>query len=124
MKDRALDRGRRQVGQLLYRQESRLVGRRPVGLALLHEIGHRREAVVVDGRLDVEDADCVFNQLALADAGVVQRGVGRVHVRPRSQQGLDVVVRAYAAVAAKAGGHRLVAAIHRDQRQVDVDNQV
>ncbi len=80
--------------------------------------------MVVDGCLDVKDADCVLDQLALSDARVMERRVWGVHVRQRAHQRLHVVVLSDAAIGGEARGHRLVAAIHRHQRQVYVDNKI
>ena len=124
MKHAALERGRREVRHLLGGEEHRLVLRRPVGLPLLHEAGDRGERVVVDRRLDVEHAHRVLDELALPDARVMQRRVGRVHVGARSEQRLDVVVGPDAAVGREARRHRLVAAVHRHERQVHVDHEV
>ena len=120
----ALERGRRDVGHLLGGEEHRLVLRRPVRLALLHEARDGRERVVVHGRLDVKHAHRVFDELPLPDARVVQRRVGRIHVGARGKQRLGVVVRADAAERRQAGGHRLVATVHGHEGQVDVDHEV
>ena len=64
----ALERRRHDVGHLLGGKEHRLVLCRPVGLALLHEVGDGRERVVVDGGLDVEHAHGVLDELALTHA--------------------------------------------------------
>ena len=68
VKDAALEGGRSDVGELLHAEEHGLVLRRPIGLALLHEVGDRWKRAVVDGGLDVEHADRVLDQLALPDA--------------------------------------------------------
>src|SRR6266851_666867 len=81
MEDVALERRRREVGELLHAQEHRLVLRGPVGFALLHEVGDGRKSVVVDRGLDMEDAHRVFDELTLTYTGMLQRGVRRVHVR-------------------------------------------
>ena len=54
----------------------------------------------------------------------VQLGVVPVHQRPAVLQGPHVVVVPQAPVAGEAGGDRLVAAVHRRQVDVDVDEQV
>jgi len=68
VKDAALERRRHDVGHLLGGQEHGLVLRRPIGLSLLHEVGHRREGVVVDGGFDVKHTHGVLDELALPDA--------------------------------------------------------
>ena len=59
-------------------------------------------------------------------ARVVDRAVARprVHVRLRVQHRVDVVVVLHAAVAREADRHGLVAAVHRDEVDVHVDDQV
>src|SRR5438046_1255207 len=120
----SLERRGSDVSHLLHRQEHRLVPGRPVGHTLLHEGCDRRKRMVVHCRLDVKHAHRVLDQLTLPDARMVQSRVGGIHVRPRVEQRLDVVMGADAAVRREARGHRLVAAVHRHQRQVHVDHQV
>ena len=124
VEDIALECGRRHVGDLLHAEEHRLILGGPVRLAFLHEVGDRWKSVVVDSRLDVKDADCVLDQLTLPYTGVMQGGVRRVHVRERAHQCLHVVMDTDSAIGGETSGHRLVAAVHRHQRQVHVDDEV
>ena len=83
------------------------------------------EHVVVDGRLDLEDLDArVLEHLAHAPVRRVQLAGVAVHERLAVLHGLDVVVVAQAAVARQAGGRALPAAVHRDDVDVHVDEQV
>ena len=64
------------------------------------------------------------DETAHAPVRRVQLGGRLVHERLRVAHGLRVVVVAQAAVAGQAGGDALVTAVHGDQVDVDVDEQV
>ena len=80
VEDVALEGDRREVRHLLGRKEHGLILRCPVGFAFLHEVRDGGKRVVVDRRLDVKHTHRVFDDLALADARVVQRRIGWIHV--------------------------------------------
>ena len=115
---------RHPVGRALERGERRLLARRPARLGLGQERERPVVHVVVERRLDVEDRDRGLDDLALAVRRVVQLGLRRVHERAAVLQRVDVVVRLDAVVRAEADRDRLVAAVHRDDVDVHVDQQV
>ena len=123
------DRAGHAVGGRLERlrggQEAGPVARRPLPLPALEEAELLGEGVGVEGGLDLEDlhARC-GDQPAHAPVRRVQLGAVLVHERAALGHGAGVVVVAQAAVAGQAGGHRLVAAVHGHQVDVDVDEQV
>ena len=97
---------------------------RPARLRPGQEAQRVGEHVVVERRLDVEDRHRRLDDLPLAAGRAVQLAGARVHERARVAQRVHVVVRAQRGVRAQADRHRLVAAVHRDEVDVDVDEQV
>ena len=96
-------------------------------LFLLHEeVELPLEHAVVDGGLDVEDLDVLLDDTPLPDHGRVQRArlLARVHVAVAVAHHVGVVIRAQRLVARQARGHRLVATVHGNQVEVNVDEQV
>ena len=112
------------VGGALERGERGLLARRPARLGLGQEAQRAAEHVVVERRLDVEDRHGGLDDLALARGAAVQLALARVHEAARLLQRVRGVVGPEARVRAEADGNRLVPAVHRDQVDVHVDEQV
>ncbi len=107
------------------REEAGTVAQVPLPLASLQEAELLGECVRIQRRLDLEDLDArVRDELAHPPVRVMKFGVMAVHERAAVQHRLDVVVMAEALVGGEAGGDRLVAAVHRDEVDVDVDEKV
>ena len=101
------------------------VPERPFPFTLLQEAQLRGERVVVERRLDLEDLDARLGyQLSHPPVRGVQLRAVHVHERAALLHRPDVVVVAEALVAGEAGRDRLVAAVHRHEIHVDVDEQV
>ncbi len=101
------------------------VAHRPLPLPLLEEREVRGERVVVERRLDLKDLDPrLGDEAAHAPVGRMELGAVLVHEGLRVPHGLRVVVVAQAAVAGQAGGHALVPAVHGDEVDVHVDQEV
>jgi hypothetical protein len=125
LEDVAGDARRRPRQRLGRGDEHRPVARRPLPLALVQEPERRREDVGVERGLDLEHVDAgVDEHLAHAPVALVQLAAVLVHEAAAVRHGVRVVVVAQAAVAGQPGGRRLPAAVHRDQVDVDVDQQV
>ena len=116
----------RRLGQRLRRgRVGGPVTQRPLPFPLLEEAEVRREGVVVECRLNLEDLHPrLGDEAAHAPVRGVQFGGRLVHERFRMAHRLRVVVVAQAAVAGQAGRHALVTAVHGDQVDVDVDQQI
>ena len=98
-----------------------------VGVAVLplhEEVELAVEHPVVDGGLDVEDVQVAVDDLADAIHRPVHLGALRVDVRVAVGDVPGRVVRLHALVVGEAGPDRLVAAVHGDEVQVHVDDQV
>ena len=112
------ERGRR-------RGEHGPVAQRPFPLPLLQELEVRRERVVVERGLDLEDLDPrLRDEPSHAPVGRVQLGRRLVHERLGVAHRLRVVVVPQAPVAGQAGRHALVAAVHRHEVDVHVHQEV
>ena len=89
------------------------------------EVERRRERVGVQRGLDLEHLDAgVDEHLAHPPVALVQLRAVLVHEAVAGLHGRRVVVVAQAAVAGQAGGRRLPPAVHGDEVDVDVDEQV
>ena len=98
---------------------------RPLPLPLGEELEGLRERVGVEGRLDLEHLDArVDEHLAHPPVALVQLAAVLVHEAVAGLHGRRVVVVAQRAVRGQAGGGRLPAAVHGDEVDVDVDEQV
>ena len=124
VEDRPLEVHRRPVGGRLGGEVGGLVPGRPLPLALLQEVEGRPEGVVVQGDLDREDLEVLGKQVAHAGGGGVQGARRRVHVGAAVHHRVHVVVVPEAPVGGKAHRHALVATVHGDEVDVDVDEQV
>ena len=67
---------------------------------------------------------CSRDHLAQSLTGALEHRRGRIHVTRAVSECVDVVVIADGAVGRQSGVDRLVAAVHRNQVDVDVDEQV
>ncbi len=105
-------------------QHRRLVADAPLPLALEQELVRPGKDVVVQGGLDLEDLHVVPEQPAHPPGRGVQRRALVVHERARRHHRVGVVVVLEAAVGGQADADGLVAAVHRDEVDVDVDQQV
>ena len=117
---------RRRSKRLRRRQIGRAVAGVPLPLALRQEAAERLgERVGVERGLDLEDLRAVVaHHLAHPPVALVELGAVLVHERMRRLHRLRVVMVAERAVRGEAGGRRLPAAVHGDQVDVDVDEQV
>ena len=82
------------------------------------------EHPVVQHRLDVKHLEVLVDDLADPVAGPIHRRAGVVKVGIAAEDGLRRVMRLERRVVAEPDADRLRAAIHRDQVNVDVDQQV
>ncbi len=97
----------------------------PLPLPLRQELERLREHVGVQRGLDLEHLGPVIaHHLAHAPCALVKLGGVLVHERVRRLHRGRVVVMAQRAVAGEADGGRLPAAVHGDEVDVDVDEQV
>ncbi|CAB4723496.1 unannotated protein [freshwater metagenome] len=107
-----------------HRQHRGLVAHRPLPLALHQEVVGLGEDVVVEGGLDLEDLDVLLDHPPDPPRRVVHRRLLVVHERPGGHHRGGVVVVAQRAVRRQPDADRLVAAVHRDEVDVHVDEQV
>ena len=124
VEDRPLEVDRCLVGGGLGGEVGGLVPGRPLPFALLQEVEGRPERVVVKGHLDREDLEVLRKQVPHAGGGGVQGARQRVHVGAAVHHRVHVVVVPEAPVGGKAHRHALVATVHGDEVDVDVDEQV
>ena len=106
------------------RSQAALLRRGEVILVLREELERAVEHAVVHRRLDGEHVELLVREPAHAHDARVERARGRVHVRVAIAHDARIVVRAQAAITAESDRHRLVTAVHRDEVQVDVDDEV
>ena len=99
--------------------------RRHLPFPALEKAVGRRERVVVECGLDLEHLHAGRGQqAALAPVARVQLGVLGIHERFRVPHGVHVVVVTQRRVPRQPGGDALVAAVHRNQVDVHVHQQV
>jgi len=95
---------------------------------MLFLFGEEAELVVehaaVEGGLNVEDFEFFINPPAHAVEGIVQSGAGGLHIAFGGLEGMGVVVVAYALVTRQPRRHRLMSPIHRDEVNVDINDEV
>ncbi len=106
-------------------RERGAVAQRPFPFPLLEELEVRWERVVVERRLNLEDLDPgLCDEAAHAPIRRVQLGRRLVHEGLRVAHRLGIVVMTQAPIAGEAGRHALVAAVHGDEVDVDVHQEV
>ena len=118
---------RREVVPLLRGHHQGLVLHGPLPFPLVEEPQLRREGLAVQRGLDLEHLHAVGGEEAPhPDGRVVDRRVSgpRIHVALRLEHRVHVVVVPKALVAGQADRDRLVAAVHRHEVDVHVDDQV
>ena len=91
---------------------------------LRHEVGESGEGGVVEGRLDVEHLDVLVEQFAHAVYGGVHGRVGRVHQGAGVREHVGGVMVADRGVRGEARVDGLVPAVHGDEVDVHVHQQV
>ena len=97
----------------------------PLPLATLQESELVGKGIGVERRLDLEDLHSgLGDEPAHPPVRRVKLGAVLVHEASRGLHRARVVVVTKAAVAREAGGHALVAPVHRHEVDVDVDEQV
>ena len=106
------------------RSSPTLVERVPAVFRLGEESHARIEHAVVDHRLDVKDVQFLVDDAAHAVAGIGQRRARVVEVGIRGANGCRGVVRLQGSVVAQSHADGFVAAVHRHEVDVDVDEQV
>ena len=117
--------GRRALEALANGEEAGPVAGLPLPLPLLEEGELLGEGVGVEGALDLEHPDARGRDMAAhAPVRGVQLGAVLVHERTAVLHGAHVVVMAQAPVRRQPRGHALVAAVHGDQVDVDVHEEV
>ena len=119
--------GRRHGVPLARSHHQALVVGGPLPFALVQEPEVLREGLGVHGGLDLEHLRALGgDQAAHPRRGVGDRAVSRprVHVGTRVHHRLDVVMVLEGAIASQTDRDRLVAAVHRHEVHVDVDEQV
>ena len=125
MKQLAARRPRQLPQRVAHRLELHAVERGEVVLVLQQEIHVASVHAIVDGGLDVKDLAGARRQACPAGCTLwVELRPRRIHVAVRIANRLRLVMRAQRFVIAKSDRHRLVAAVHRHEVDVAVDEQV
>jgi hypothetical protein len=98
--------------------------RAPGALVFLQTTEHAGKRVGVQRGLDVKALDVLANELAHAFAGALQHRRRRVHVALAVHERVDVVVITNRAISRQSRIDRLVPAVHRDEVDVGIDQQM